>query len=433
MVLMTEQQTQLSTPVEDLKAARITNKKENKAVNFPLEAENGVDEKTKKAGKQLNSQLQSLNIDAEIFDNRKKAPLLRSKTFDPSFPAVNVDFEVKLEKKKSVSGQFSKANAHFHKLFREISEEELLKQSFTCALQREILYQGKLFISENWIGFHSKVFGKDTKIIIPVASVTLIKKTKTAILVPNALIIATETERHVFVSLLSRDTTYKLLKLVCIHIEDKSAGNSPNPSSVESSFRAERPTNLPLDFNVDLSAIDGVVRHRRQDVEETSSTGSQSPESENSQEFPSETQKFLKVAKNEELPVHADIHIRHSLEGRIQKYHEPGNSWLQELIQSVRSFHLLSLNTLLIIYAVLVCILIMSTFYMAHKIVTLEQRLATVGMQPNSQGGNEQLAQRFMGSNLQIHADAFYSELSANLVKLEKIQKNLQRLLEDTE
>lgn len=35
---------------------------------------------------------------------------------------------------------------------------------FTCALQKEIVYQGKLFISENWICFHSKVFGKDTKV-----------------------------------------------------------------------------------------------------------------------------------------------------------------------------------------------------------------------------------------------------------------------------
>lgn len=35
---------------------------------------------------------------------------------------------------------------------------------FTCALQKEILYQGKLFVSENWICFHSKVFGKDIKV-----------------------------------------------------------------------------------------------------------------------------------------------------------------------------------------------------------------------------------------------------------------------------
>lgn len=86
-------------------------------------------------------------------------------------------------------------------------------EGYTCALQRDILYQGKMFVSDNWICFHSKVFGRDTKvrsaprlcfccgrvrdvsmspngqISIPVSSVTFIKKTKTALLVPNALVI----------------------------------------------------------------------------------------------------------------------------------------------------------------------------------------------------------------------------------------------------
>ncbi|XP_010725856.1 GRAM domain-containing protein 2B-like [Meleagris gallopavo] len=65
-----------------------------------------------------------------------------------------------------------------------------------------------------------------------------------------------------FVSLLSRDTTYKLLKSICRHLEDTSMGNSPNPSSVENSFRADRPTTLSLDFNEDYSDLDGMYRSR---------------------------------------------------------------------------------------------------------------------------------------------------------------------------
>lgn len=92
---------------------------------------------------------------------------------------------------------------------------DLCVKGYTCALQRDILYQGKMFVSDNWICFHSKVFGRDTKvrtqaqlrlcrgrdrrpdtsmfhqISIPVPSVTFIKKTKTALLVPNALVIET--------------------------------------------------------------------------------------------------------------------------------------------------------------------------------------------------------------------------------------------------
>ncbi|XP_008943178.1 PREDICTED: GRAM domain-containing protein 3, partial [Merops nubicus] len=190
---------------------------------------------------------------------------------------MDIKSDSKIERKKRASNQL-KANAHFHKLFLDVPIDEPLKQSFTCALQKEILYQGKLFLSENWICFHSKVFGKDTKISIPVLSVTLLKKTKTALLVPNALIIATVTDRYMFVSLLSRDTTYKLLKSICRHLEDTSMGNSPNPSSAENSFRADHPTTLPLDFNEDYSDLDGIVQQRRQEMEESSSTGSQTPE-----------------------------------------------------------------------------------------------------------------------------------------------------------
>uniref|UniRef100_A0A665V9X9 GRAM domain-containing protein n=1 Tax=Echeneis naucrates TaxID=173247 RepID=A0A665V9X9_ECHNA len=115
--------------------------------------------------------------------------------------------------------QLSKTNCQYHKIFKEISKEEQLRQSYTCALQKDILYQGRMFVSDHWICFHSKVFGKDIKIAIPVVSVTHIKKTKTAILVPNALVVATANDRYMFVSLLSRDNTYKFLMSVCLHLE----------------------------------------------------------------------------------------------------------------------------------------------------------------------------------------------------------------------
>jgi len=41
-----------------------------------------------------------------------------------------------------------------------------------------------------------------------------ISKEKTAKIIPNAVAVATEEERHVFCSLLSRDSTYKLMKQV---------------------------------------------------------------------------------------------------------------------------------------------------------------------------------------------------------------------------
>ncbi|XP_069481695.1 GRAM domain-containing protein 2B isoform X2 [Ambystoma mexicanum] len=340
---------------------------------YNSEAENGVDEKRKNAKVTPTVNL-PLSSDADIFDSKKKTTP-RSAMLTPDI--INSS---KLERKKSSFNQFSKTNAQYHKLFKDVPKEELVKQSFTCALQKELLYQGKLYISENWIGFHSKVFGKDTKITIPVPSVVMIKKTKTALLVPNALVISTATDRHIFVSLLSRDSTYKLLRSVCTHIENISVANSPVPSPAETSFRVERPTSLALDFNVDFSELDGIVRHRRQELEEFSSTGSQTPESENSQEFPMQAQSVLKVTKAEKTPIHSDIHIKHTHEGKHRDTaRQAGSSRLQRLYHRTTSQQLMSLNVLLVCYAILVCILMFSTFYMRSKIITLEERLSTMG------------------------------------------------------
>uniref|UniRef100_A0A8D0HEP6 GRAM domain containing 2B n=1 Tax=Sphenodon punctatus TaxID=8508 RepID=A0A8D0HEP6_SPHPU len=382
---MTEQQ----YDVEELKPVRGVNKKENKG---------------------------ALGLSKIVLDS----PLL----------TADIKNDSKHEKKKN---QF-KSNAHFHKLFREIPVEELLKQSFTCALQKEILYQGKLFISENWICFHSKVFGKDIKICIPVRSVTLIKKTKTALLLPNALVVATVTDRYIFVSFLSRDTAYKLLKSVCGHLDDVSVGNSPNPSSPENSFRADHPTTLSFDFNEDYSDLDGVVHDRRQEMEEYSSTGSQTPESEHFQDYHvTKTQSHLKVSKGETKPVLADVCTKCMPEGKAKNIsRNAGHSGALGLFHRVKSQRFWSLNHILIFYAILVCVLIFSTFYMRYKINALEERLGSMASVIDSHMNGQPL-QQSLRSHMQINADVLCDELTANLLKLEKIQSNLQKLLEDGE
>ncbi|XP_077673511.1 GRAM domain-containing protein 2B isoform X2 [Eretmochelys imbricata] len=398
-VLMTEQQ----SDVEELKPVRAVNKRENKGVLLLSDGEHGAEEK-KKGGKSPSLLPQTPTSEAECFDDRKKAGATRTKiSVDSPFLTTDIKSDSKPERKKHASNQF-KANAHYHKLFLDVPTTEPLKQSFTCALQKEILYQGKLFISENWICFHSKVFGKDTKISIPVFSITLIKKTKTALLVPNALVIATVSDRYIFVSLLSRDTTYKLLKSVCRHLED---------------------------FNEDYSDLEGIVHRRRQELEESSSTGSQTPESEHFQDYHViETQTHLKVAKAEAKSIHTDLRSKHMPEGTGRNIPRNGQTGAFGFFHRVKSHRFLSLNHILVIYAVLVCVLVLSTFYMRYKINVLEEQLVSMASFVASHI-NDQPVQQGLGSHLQINADALCGELTANLIKLEKIQNNLQRLLED--
>nr|XP_018883776.3 GRAM domain-containing protein 2B isoform X9 [Gorilla gorilla gorilla] len=388
--------TELQQDVEDTKPAKVLGKRESKLGSAHSEAENGVEEK-KKACRSPTAQSPTPSVEADSPDQKKIISLWSKSSFDGASLASDKNDcktesknDPKTERKKSSSSSQYKANMHFHKLFLSVPTEEPLKQSFTCALQKEILYQGKLFVSENWICFHSKVFGKDTKISIPAFSVTLIKKTKTALLVPNALIIATVTDRYIFVSLLSRDSTYKLLKSVCGHLENTSVGNSPNPSSAENSFRADRPSSLPLDFNDEFSDLDGVVQQRRQDMEGYSSSGSQTPESENSRGL-SETVGILHKVKSQKCPM---------------------------------------LHHILIFYAIVVCALIISTFYMRYRINTLEEQLGLLTSIVDTHN-TEQAAPSGLGSQVQFNVEVLCQELTANIVKLEKIQNNLQKLLEN--
>ncbi|MBV97541.1 GRAM domain-containing protein 2, partial [Eschrichtius robustus] len=120
-----------------------------------------------------------------------------------------------------------KYNQQYHKLFKDIPlEEVVLKVSCdfpvcSCALQRDLLLQGRLYISPNWLCFHASLFGKDIKVVIPVVSVQLIKKHKMARLLPNGLAITTNTsQKYVFVSLLSRDSVYDMLRRVCTHLQE---------------------------------------------------------------------------------------------------------------------------------------------------------------------------------------------------------------------
>ena len=49
------------------------------------------------------------------------------------------------------------------------------------------------------------------QLLIPTVSVLKISKEKTARIIPNAVGVATEDDKHVFCSLLSRDSTYRLM------------------------------------------------------------------------------------------------------------------------------------------------------------------------------------------------------------------------------
>ncbi|KAH8987743.1 hypothetical protein EDB86DRAFT_2087704 [Lactarius hatsudake] len=105
----------------------------------------------------------------------------------------------------------NKRNADFHELFRTIPEGDYLIEDYGCAMQREILVQGRIYISENHICFHANIFGWVTDVIVPIYDIVSLEKKMTAFVIPNAIQITTRTTKYTFASFLARDTAYDVI------------------------------------------------------------------------------------------------------------------------------------------------------------------------------------------------------------------------------
>ncbi|KAJ1112395.1 hypothetical protein NDU88_000659 [Pleurodeles waltl] len=84
------------------------------------------------------------------------SPLVRRPSLEPS--RANED-----EQKTNVSSStYKQRSEEFRRQFKDIPETERLIVDYACALQRDILLQGRLYLSETWLCFHSNIFRWET-------------------------------------------------------------------------------------------------------------------------------------------------------------------------------------------------------------------------------------------------------------------------------
>lgn len=102
-------------------------------------------------------------------------------------------------------------NRDFHALFKSVPEDDYLIEDYGCALQKEILLQGRFYVSEGHICFNSNIFGWVNTLVISFDEVVSVEKKSTVVVFPNAIVIQTLHARHVFASFISRDSTYDLI------------------------------------------------------------------------------------------------------------------------------------------------------------------------------------------------------------------------------
>ncbi|XP_070775133.1 GRAM domain-containing protein 2B-like [Enoplosus armatus] len=238
---------------------------------------------------------------------------------------------------------FLKHSKTFHKLFQEIPEAENLTHSFTCALQKEVLYHGKLFVSDNHVCFYSSVLLKDTKVVIPVSSVREVKKHNSAL---SMLSIQTaDGEKYSFVSLRHREMCYKLLQTVCLHAQGV---NSPHLSAAENE--------ADPDVASSYSSLEDCADH---ELSRQHSVFLDNGFPQMSSEGPTRSNSTRQSSLTEE--------------------DDRAVSWIWRIIEKVTPFFFLremrNLSVLFYIYMMLMVLLLLASGYIGLRIIALEEQL----------------------------------------------------------
>nr|XP_033813232.1 GRAM domain-containing protein 2B-like [Geotrypetes seraphini] len=324
-----------------------------------------VSTKVKKSKKKMMEQKKSQSFEetsSEALKPPKLSAMSRSKTYDSSV-SKGPENESAPEQKRSFSMNLPKHNVTFHKVFKEVPEEENLIDSFSCAWQKEVLYQGRLYISPNFICFFCSMLRKEIKTLIPVTSVAVLKKANTALLVPNALSIkTTEGDKYLFGSLRNREAAFQVVSSLCSHLQGSQISDVSQDGSTNSS---------PLVSPADTSSeqCKKTLNSSLSDLEQKS-----------------EVYRFPDVSDGASQVINR-IKGGNQVAGSSLEVQTKGESWKNKAspktaIQA-RWREISTINVILIIYLLLVIILLLSSGYIGLRIVDLEQQLTSMGAWPD--------------------------------------------------
>jgi len=119
----------------------------------------------------------------------------------------------------------SKDTIEFHKRF-DVPRSESVITSFACAHKGKFLKQGKMFITQNYIGFHAQLFGKHHKKLVIFSDVADIAKEHYGML-PNAVKVTiiknSKKKEMLFASFLHRDAAHDALVKQWRIVKDKAS------------------------------------------------------------------------------------------------------------------------------------------------------------------------------------------------------------------
>lgn len=151
----------------------------------------------KVTGSELTQESLCQSLEAKLSPEEPEAPEVAGPSIATSQPAESLLYT-----------NYNQRSDEFRKLFREVPQSEKLIADYTCALQKDILLQGRLYLTENWLCFYSLVF-RGTKIMLNMKDITSMSREKTAKWIPNAIQITTISEKLFFSSFSAREKSFQ--------------------------------------------------------------------------------------------------------------------------------------------------------------------------------------------------------------------------------
>ncbi|XP_054167370.1 protein Aster-C-like [Oppia nitens] len=149
-------------------------------------------------------------------------PLANTTATDLNGSVTDVRKSVEKSQKKKKSNNswlnilnptYKSRHDEFRRLFSNlVPNNERLVVDYSCALQKEILVHGRLYISLNYISFYANIFKWETTLVIKCRDITSVTKANTARVIPNAIQVVTNSgDKNVLTSFAARDKTYVML------------------------------------------------------------------------------------------------------------------------------------------------------------------------------------------------------------------------------
>ncbi|XP_077409976.1 protein Aster-C [Vanacampus margaritifer] len=113
----------------------------------------------------------------------------------------------------------------FRRLFKDVASSDRLLLDYQCALQRDILLHGRLYLTNNFLCFYSLFYS--TKISLALKDIIEMSREKYARLIPNAIQICTQKEKLFFTSFSAREKSFNAIFHLWQHtLVDKPLANT---------------------------------------------------------------------------------------------------------------------------------------------------------------------------------------------------------------